>query len=164
MAQINDDDRELLTAYLDGELDESASHALEDRLGKDGELRAELNAMRQTWGMLDFLPKAAASPDFTNRTIDRLSMEGRTTVTSSLRRAWPRRRVMTWGAASFAALALGFGGSFGYRHYLAKPIDPDEAIVRELRLLERYRELETIDDLGFLKALDHPDLFGEEGT
>ena len=164
MAQIHDDDRELLTAYLDGELDESASNALEDRLGKDGDLRAELDAMRQTWGMLDFLPKAAASPDFTNRTIDRLSMEGRTTVTSSLRRAWPPRRVLTWTLATLVALAVGFGASFAHRHTIAKPIDPDEAIIHDLRLLERFREMETLDDLEFLKALDDPDLFGEEGA
>ena len=31
--------------------------------------------MKQTWGMLDFLPKASPSANFTNRTMERLSLE-----------------------------------------------------------------------------------------
>lgn len=163
MASLGDDDREALTAYLDGELDDEASHALEARLGREPDLRAELEAMRQTWGMLDFLPRAAPSPDFTNRTIDRLTLEARTTKTAPLRFA-TRRNVVTWTLALLAALALGFAASAGYRQFLARPIDPDESILRELRLLERINAYELVDDLDFLKALDHPDLFGDDGS
>ena len=74
MAELDENDRETLTAYLDGELDDAATEALEARLGQDPKLRAELETMQKTWGMLDFLPKAEPSPDFTNRTIDRLTL------------------------------------------------------------------------------------------
>jgi hypothetical protein len=40
--------------------------------------------------------------------------------------------------------------------------DPEESLVRHLRVLEKWRQYEAIDDLEFLRALDHPDLFGDE--
>ena len=51
-----------------------------------------------------------------------------------------------------------------YRKYYEKPIDPDEVVVRNLRILERLPAYETVDDIDFLKALKDPDLFGDEGT
>lgn len=159
---MTDDDRETLTAYLDGELDEAAEQALETRLSQDPKLRGELDAMKQTWGMLDFLPKAAPSNDFTNRTIDRLTLEARQSSTMVAR--WPARRVGVWAACLLLALLVGVAASAGYRRFIEKPTGPDETLVRNLRLLERVPTYDTIDDLDYLKALDHPDLFGDDGT
>lgn len=159
---MTDDDRETLTAYLDGELDEAAEQALETRLSQDPKLRAELDAMKQTWGMLDFLPKAAPSTDFTNRTIDRLSMEGRGAQSTSARR--PSRRPIVWAVSAFVALLIGVAVSASYRRFLEKPIGPDEPVVRNLRVIERLPVYENLEDLEFLKSLDHPDLFGDDGT
>lgn len=163
MSPLNEDDREALTAYLDGELDDEATQALEARLSHEPDLRAELDSLRETWGLLDFLPTAPPSPDFTHRTLDRLSLEGRTTKTASVP-GQRRRRVFGWTAAGLAALLLGTAGGGLARHYLGRPVDPDESIVRDLRLLERFRDYGEIEDMEFLKGLDHPDLFGEEGT
>jgi anti-sigma factor RsiW len=162
MAEFDENDRETLTAYLDGELDDAATEALEARLGQDAKLRAELEAMQKTWGMLDLLPKADPSPDFTNRTIDRLSLAGRST--QSTRRPGLLRRVATWTIACSLAAAVGVGSTAAVRRYATKPIDPNESLVRDLRLLERLKAYEKVDDLDELKALDHPDLFGEEGA
>lgn len=157
---MTDDDREALTAYLDGELDDETEQALETRLSQDPNLRAELDALRQTWGLLDYLPKPAASSDFTHRTLDRLSLEGRSTQSASIRRGWPVRRIAVWTVAALLALFVGVAASSGYRRYVEPPIDPDEAIVRRLRLLERLPQFETVEDIEFLKALDTPELFG----
>ena len=72
---INDDDKAELVAYLDGELDEEATQAVEAKIAGDPEVRAELDALKQTWGMLDYLPKASPSPNFTHRTLQRLTVE-----------------------------------------------------------------------------------------
>lgn len=160
---MTDEDREALTAYLDGELEDAAEQDLETRLSQDPKLRAELDALKQTWGMLDYLPQARPSSDFTNRTMDRLTLEGRASQSTVVVRTG-RRRAIGWTAAAVLALAVGVAASAGYRRYVEKPVDPDEPIVRNLRLFERLPAYETVDDIGFLKALDDPDLFGgDEG-
>src|SRR5215213_6826282 len=110
MPNLNDEDREILTAYLDGELDDDQSHALEGRLGREPELRAELEAMRQAWGLLDYLPRAQPSPTFTERTMSRLSIEKVVSLTASAPRSMPVAAARRWPAtialASAVALAL----------------------------------------------------------
>ena len=161
---MTDDDREALTAYLDGELDESSEQALEARLSQDPKLRGELADLKDTWGLLDFLPKATPSSDFTNRTLDRLTIENRKAKTPLARRNWTLRRIGMWLACALIAVAAGFGSSAGYRKYVEKPIDTDEPVVRNLRLLERLPAYEAVIDLEFLRALDADDLFGDEGS
>jgi hypothetical protein len=161
---MTEDDREALTAYLDGELDEPAEQAIEARLSQEPALRAELDALKQAWGLLDYLPSAAPSSDFTHRTLDRLSLEGSSTQSATMKRGWPLRRAALWVSCALVALGLGVATSAGYRKYALKPIDPDEPIGRHLRVLERFSAYETIEDLEFLKSLDDPDLFGDDGT
>lgn len=160
---MTDEEREALTAYLDGELDDAAEQDLETRLSQDPKLRAELDTMKQTWGMLDYLPQARPTSDFTNRTMDRLTLEGRASQSTVVVARDRRRRALGWTIAAVVALAVGVAASAGYRRYVEKPIDPDETVVRNLRLLERLPAYEHVDDLGFLKSLDDPDLFGDEG-
>ena len=41
--------------------------------------------------------------------------------------------------------------------------EPGEAeLTRDLRVIENKRYYDLVDDLDFLRQLDHPDLFGEE--
>jgi len=54
---LNEDDKAELVAYLDGELDEVATQAVEAKIASDPDARAELDALRLTCGMLDFCPR-----------------------------------------------------------------------------------------------------------
>jgi anti-sigma factor RsiW len=72
---LNEEQRAELVAYLDGELDEEATLAVEAKVAADPDTRAELNELKQTWGLLDYLPKASPSPNFTHRTLERLTLE-----------------------------------------------------------------------------------------
>ena len=72
---LDEDEKAELVAYLDGELDEAATQAVEAKIAADPDARAELDALKQTWGMLDYLPKASPSANFTNRTLERLTLE-----------------------------------------------------------------------------------------
>ena len=45
---------------------------------------------------------------------------------------------------------------------LGETADPDAALIRHLRVLEKWRSYETVDDIDFVRALDQPDLFGDE--
>jgi anti-sigma factor RsiW len=149
MSTLNDRDRENLTAYLDGELDRKTAQALEAKINLDPEARQEVEDLKRAWGMLDYLPKPNPPADFTHRTMERLSLEkmGRAIQTGNMAR---HRAAAWWRAAQFL-----FPKS-------AAVIDSDESLVRNLRVLEKWRQYENVDDIEFVRALDHPDLFGDD--
>lgn len=70
---LSERERADLVAYLDGELTGEAARALEGKLSRHPEVRAEAEALRRTWAMLDFLPRAKPSTDFTHRTMEKLT-------------------------------------------------------------------------------------------
>jgi anti-sigma factor RsiW len=166
---LNEDEKAELVAYLDGELDEAATQAVEAKIATDADARAELDALKQTWGMLDYLPKASPSPNFTNRTLERLTLEKvggparHTMVVTGRRSSW--LVTACWAAALVLAIGVGY---FGATQLLSvtttpEPIpDADRDLMRHLRVAEKWHLYENADDLEFVKKLDHPDLFGED--
>src|SRR6478609_3214131 len=70
---LTDDDRAELVAYLDGELPADAQRRVEARLNADAAARTEADTLRRAWDLLDYLPRAEPSTDFTERTLDRVS-------------------------------------------------------------------------------------------
>lgn len=167
---LSDDDKAELVAYLDGELDEAETQAIEAKIATDPDARAELETLKQTWGMLDFLPKTSPSPNFTNRTMERLTLErvaaptgGKTIPVPGGSSPWPSR--LAWVALILIALGGGYLAStrFWPPAQAPEPIpDSDLPLVRQLPILERWREYEHVDDLDFARQLDRPDLFGDE--
>ena len=161
MSALSDEDRENLTAYLDGELDEEAAHALEAKLSQDPAARAEVEALKHAWGMLDYLPRATPSATFTHRTMERLSLERRPVETGRMptpRIGWSGR--LGWAAAVALAGALGYWASV--KLWAPGTSDVDEPLVRQLHIIERWRAYDVVEDLDFLKKLDDPDLFGDD--
>src|SRR5262245_34562944 len=100
-APLDEHDREELTAYLDGELDEEQARAIESRLTRDPAARAEADTLQRTWELLDYLPRPEPSPAFTHRTLDRIN-------TRETQHAAARRRRRRWlaGAGWAAAFLL----------------------------------------------------------
>ena len=164
---LNDDEKAELVAYLDGELDEAATQAVEAKIPIDPDARAELDALKQTWGMLDYLPKASPSPNFTNRTMERLTLEDLPRPASKTTPV-PARHHSPWPAAAGWTIAVlaALGGGYLAIAFLwptPEPIpDADRPLVQHLRVIEKWRYYENTDDLEFVKKLDHPDLFGED--
>src|SRR2546423_15225564 len=70
---LSDEDRENLVAYLDGELDAKTARTLEAKLHLDAEARAEAEALRRTWEMLDYLPRPEPTATFSSRTLERVT-------------------------------------------------------------------------------------------
>jgi anti-sigma factor RsiW len=166
MSTLNDRDRENLTAYLDGELDRKTAQALEAKINLDPEARQEVEDLKRAWGMLDYLPKPSPPADFTHRTMERLSLEkmGRAIQTGNMarHRAAVWWRAAGWAAAILVAAGVGLGaGQFLFPKSEAV-IDSDESLVRHLRVLDKWRQYENVDDIEFVRALDHPDLFGDD--
>ncbi|MSU79913.1 MAG: hypothetical protein EXS16_17715 [Gemmataceae bacterium] len=170
MTPLNDDEKAELVAYLDGELDEAATQAMETRLATDPAARAEMDTLKQTWGMLDYLPKASPSSNFTNRTMDKLTLENFVPTPAAKTQPMPSRSrpwivAAGWAAVVVVAVVVGF---FAVSHLAPAPThadpqhDPDLPFVRHLRIVEKWRWYENIDDLDFAKKLAHPEMFGDD--
>jgi len=165
---LNEEERADLVAYLDGELDARTARSLEAKLQADPKVRAEAESLRQTWELLDYLPKPEPSPAFTQQTITRVSAM-RPALTRTQQKSW---RPWAIGVGCAAALMLvAFGGYVAVRLFpkpapptpAVEPVEQDPQFVRDLRVIEHYRQYEHVDDVEFLRGLDQPDLFGDEG-
>jgi anti-sigma factor RsiW len=148
-----------LVAFLDGELAGEAKRALETKISLDPAVRAEVESLKRTWDLLDFLPKPEPSPNFTNRTLEKLvPIRAKAAAAPRQRRPWLIGA--GWAAALLAAAAAGYGG-VGFLG--PAPANPDQDLTRDLRIIENKRYYDRVDDLEFLKQLDQSDLFGEDG-
>ena len=157
---LSEDERADLVAYLDGELTGEQARALEAKLSLDPAARAEADALRRAWDLLDFLPRPEPSATFAERTVSRLApAPTRTSPLAPRRTSW---KPALWGAGWAAAVVLaGLAGYKGVQR--ATRHEPGEAeLTRDLRVIENKRYYDLVDDLDFLRQLDHPDLFGEE--
>ena len=63
-----------LVAFLDGELGAEENEAIEAKISLDAGVRAEADALKKTWDLLDYLPRPEPSPHFTERTISRIDL------------------------------------------------------------------------------------------
>jgi anti-sigma factor RsiW len=167
---LSAEDRENLVAYLDGELDAKAARTLEAKLNLDAEARAEANALRRTWEMLDYLPRPEATATFSSRTVERVSSQRLQTIPAPAgSRHWPGWILgVGWAAALLLAGVLGFVGVSWLSETkpslvsATHPIDENQLLVRDFRLIENKRLYELVDDISFLHSLDDPDLFGDD--
>jgi anti-sigma factor RsiW len=156
---LNEQEQDDLVAYLDGELTGEAARALEAKLSLNPRARAEADALRRTWDLLDYLPRPEPSPGFTHRTLSRAAP-----VVTGKRPAVPgRRRILPgvgWAAALVLAALTGYAGVG-----LLRPHRPGEQeLVRDLRVIENKPYYDLVGDMDFLRELDQPDLFGDEAA
>ena len=111
--------------------------------------------MQQTWGLLDYLPRAQPSENFTHRTLERLAVRT-TTLPHSRMRAW------LVGIGWAAAVLVAAGGGWAGAGYLWPTPNLNDTMVRHLRVIESLHRYDNVEDMDFLKSLDHPDLFGDD--
>jgi anti-sigma factor RsiW len=168
MAELSEEDRSELVAYLDGELNEKAAQAFEARLSRDRQLRSEAEALKRTWEMLDFLPRAEPSASFTHRTLERLAVSVSPTGTT----AHPRWRIWATVAGWAAAIVIAVGvGLLGARlmwpspasvasPQVNPPVDVEVLIARDVDVIRNKRLYDNAENLDFARSL--PELFGDE--
>ncbi len=185
MADLNDDDKADLTAYLDGELDEETSQAFEARLSRDPKLRAEADALKRTWEMLDYLPKPEPSNNFTNRTLERLAIRSTSTTAVVPRRRWGWLAPVGWAAAMVVAMV---GGLVASQQLWPVPPPPvveqkppaqeqkppppqdkereefEAQLARNLGTVENYRLYSNVDNLRYVEQLGKVLRDEEEGS
>ena len=167
-APLSEQEQADLVAFLDGELTGEAARAVERKITLDDRWRAEADSLKKTYDLLDFLPKPKPpSRDFTEQTLSRIEPD-RAKAASATGGWWRdleplHRRILlggVWAAAAVVAFAV---GRIGYLR-LNPPRPGEPELVRDLRIIENKRVYDHVDDAELLRALDHPDLFGEEGS
>src|SRR5437016_5432419 len=108
---LTDDDRADLVAYLDGELAPDEQRRVEALLNRNARARAEADAYRRTWDLLDHLPRPGPSSDFTSRTLERVSAlrPAAPVAPPPPRVPWYRRHALGYAAAAvLLAVAVGY--------------------------------------------------------
>lgn len=173
----DDETSEELVAYLDGELDDAETRAVESKLASDDAARKKVDTLKKTYDLLDYLPKPEPSASFASRTLSQLSLPApaasnpstpliQTPATTSgfvfPSRPAPHRGwlVISWTVALAAALVLGYFG-----HLLARPhlevADPTKRTSEQVRLLERLPLYLGVDDFEYANQLEGSEFFGE---
>ncbi|MFK7770216.1 MAG: anti-sigma factor [Mariniblastus sp.] len=155
-AEPNNDIEEL-TAYLDGELDQTAVQKIEQRLGEDPNFLAEMQALQKTWDFLDQLPDVEPSASFTKTTMEIVIGD----ALQETRRN--RNKTFTWLsrlALLIALPAILFAISFSIISKLKA--EPNRYLVEKLSVIENYPRYQIIEnDLEFLAELNRLNLFSK---
>ena len=167
---ISDEEREELTAFLDGEADPATRARVEARLNSEPAIRAEADALKKVWELLDTLPQPEPSPTFTSKTLDRLSAI-RPVMSSSQTMPWvpavpaASRFPWPWVAIGLFGLVVGwFGAAFvGPKSQSTLKID-DPLLVRELRLIDNLPLYTAVESIDYLHALDKTNRFDADSV
>lgn len=158
--QPNDNLDEELIAYLDGELPSDQARRLERRLADEPLLRTRLHELQRTWEMLDSLPKARPTLEFTTSTLSMVALTTEQEVSLS-ERATHLRRIAWWvggGMVTAAAAVVAFVMT------QAQLQAPNRELAQDLPVIERLDQYRYVDNLDFLQQLDREGLFvPEEG-
>jgi anti-sigma factor RsiW len=169
-----DEPTEELVAYLDGELDPKAAESVATRLSLDPNLRAQADALQRAWDILDVLPRPQPSAAFATRTVSQvIPVPGAGSGTQFLAPSGPAAMTMPaiparrpgagfWLASAALILVAGAGGYLGHRA-AAPPPKPAEPALEDVPLMKNLRLYRNVDDVEYLKKLDSPELFGDEG-
>jgi hypothetical protein len=153
--RLTPDERSVLVAYLDGELDEAESRAIATKLARSATARREVESLEKTWDLLDYLPRPRASEDFTARTlteIERADVAGDlfgSAVGQSVRKVL---RLIVWTVGAALAFVIGFAIT-----QWVWP-NPTDRLARDLPIAEHLDEYRDVSTFDFLKELvDSPE-------
>ncbi len=95
VTRLSVEQRNNLVAYLDGELEDSETRAIEATLAKSPAARRDVEMLSRAWDMLDLLPQVDPGEEFTQQTISRMrAVEVDKQRTSALWGVWLRRSLV----------------------------------------------------------------------
>jgi anti-sigma factor RsiW len=148
-------ERDNLVAYLDGELNEAETHAIEAKLTHSVSARHEVETLEKTWELLDYLPRPKASPELTSRTLSQATQASPDDHLLTVAKGTARHvgRVLIGAALVLASLGVGYLST----RWLWP--NPTVRLARDLPLAEHLDEYQTVGSFEFLKQLDESGVF-----
>ncbi|MBL8849547.1 MAG: hypothetical protein JNG89_07680 [Planctomycetaceae bacterium] len=155
-SRMSSGQRANLTAYLDGELDETETAEIETVLSRSSVARNDVEVLARTYDLLDQLPRYQVTTAFTDRTIATVRLETtRPDISQTLwyRTAQKSRLPLLWGLMLMAASAVGYVAAQTLYPNDADMLARDFEVVRNL---DRYQEVGSSE---FLQELNrNPEL------
>ncbi|MGL4462801.1 MAG: hypothetical protein ACRDD1_17020 [Planctomycetia bacterium] len=155
--RLTSEERNELVAFLDGEADPTLASQLSLKIDRSVSARREVDALKQTWELLDHLPRPNPSGRFTQHTIELVKIEGR--------QATERRQAAADVAGNVAGVFVWVlvgvgcfvGGLVGVRFWPDRNLE----LARDLPIIERLDDYQAAGDLQFLKQLHDLNLLDE---
>jgi anti-sigma factor RsiW len=151
---------EQLVAYLDGELNDEQTAAIEERLRREPELRQMAEELDRTWGMLDALEPVSAGEEFSQKTMKAVITTGSAAVKQ---RPWSvatllSSLVSSQALAWFGIGVIGTGCGFGIAALRGPSEESARAtqLLRQIDVLDRYPEYSIVRDVESLGQLELP--------
>jgi anti-sigma factor RsiW len=156
--RLTSDERADLVAFLDGELPERQSRNLSTKLTQSATARREVEILKQTWELLDYLVRPSAPPQFSERTVTHIrSLELRRHPWEPLLAGWSARVLRTAVCLIVAGVSL----LAGYAVVRYAWPDPTSRLVRDLTLAEHLDEYLDVGSFEFLSQLAESKEFGQ---
>jgi anti-sigma factor RsiW len=150
LARLTSEDRDNLTAYLDGELDENNTRRIEAILTSSAVARTDVEILARVYELLDVLPRPKANKEFTERTIATARLEAyRKPLAQQPWFKWSQRGAIlaSWTAILLVAGALGFSLT---NRWIARP---DDILLRDLSLIQNLDVYSEVGSVEFLQEL-----------
>ncbi len=146
-AEFGPDWKDNLVAYLDGELNERDMQELDDVLTRHPDARADVEQLRQTWDLLDALPRPAVTEEFSAQTLATIQVirDDEPAEASS----WARRGLL----AIVWTVLLSVSGVAGVLLVDRWQPDPTDSLIARLSVLERFEAYREIGTVEFITAL-----------
>ncbi len=152
-------ERANLVAYLDGELNEVESRAIATKLSLSPTARKEVDALEQTWELLEQLPRIKAPENFTEKTLTEVRQIEE--AGGRLESVFMTNLTRFLGASAWVvAAALAFGLGYVVTQYLWP--NPTARLARDLSVAEHLDEYRDVGDFDFLKQLASTPEFANE--
>ena len=147
---------EELVAYLDGELADGESAAVESRLADDPQLRDRAAQFAQTWDALEILTHDIVSEGFTEKTLQEVSIDLGTVDAGRNARKGRASSAREWrlAAVCFVAGVVGAAIGVGRPSSLSRMTPEEWEVVREM---DQYKDGPSIQ---LLKSI----VSGEESS
>lgn len=159
-SRLTPEQRADLVAYLDGELDEDTSDALETTLAQSPVARHEVDMLTRTWALMDDLPQPSPSQEFAVRTLTAVRIENAPTQLL-VERPWfghARRGAVIAGLV--AVLTLGGFAGFHVTHNLLP--DRNQPLLDDLDVIENLDDYSDIGSIHDLAELEKQRVFHED--
>lgn len=154
-----DQDAELLTSYLDGELSDAETTAVEQRIASDTQFRLQMQKLQKTWDLLETLPPESANASFTKTTMELVVDDAVSEIRSRTGANW--KRPLKIVAMIVAPVLLCAGSFLAARQIQHK--NRQQLVEVDLPVIERFDHYLAIDqNLGFMEDLHDSGLFSDE--
>lgn len=150
LARLNTEDRDNLTAYLDGELDENATRRIESILTSSSVARNDVELLARTYELLDLLPRPTTGKEFTDKTIATAQLEN--VHQPVIKREWlrPLEQIIPLAMWSFVFLLAACCGYLMTSQWISRP---DDLLLEELPLIQKLDLYHEVGSVQFLEEL-----------